>query len=95
MNNVANLRGALRTSELNINSQKINVNDIVLVYNEMMPRHFWKIAIVTGVLPSRDSQKRVLVRVAKTNTILKRPVNKLFRLENTYHDLYQTDKARE
>ena len=78
MNNVANLRGALRTSELNINSQKINVNDIVLVYNEMMPRYFWRIAIVTGVLPSRDSQKRVLVRVAKT-----------------YHDLYQTDKARE
>ena len=61
----------------------------------MMPRYFWRIAIVTGVLPSRDSQKRVLVRVAKTNTILKRPVNKLFRVENTYHDLYQTDKARE
>ena len=95
MNNVANLHGSLRTSELNINSKKINVNDIALVYDEMMPRHFWIIAKVTGVLPSTDYQKRVSLRVAKTNTILKRPVNKLFRVENTYHDTYQTDKVRE
>ena len=30
----------------------------------------------------------------KTNTILKRPINKLFTVENTY-DTNQTDKARE
>ena len=30
----------------------------------------------------------------KTNTILKRPINKLFTVENTY-DTSQTDKARE
>ena len=40
MNNEVNLRGTLRTSKLNINSQKININDIMPVYNEMMPRHF-------------------------------------------------------
>ena len=40
--------------------------------------------IVTGLLPSRDSQIRgAIVRIAKTNTILKRPVNKLFPVENT------------
>ena len=61
-----------------------------------MPRHFWKIAIVTGVLPSRDSEiKGVIVRIKKTNAILKRPVNKLFPTEYTYHDTNQTDKARE
>ena len=37
MNNVVNLRETQRTSKLNINSQKINVNDIVLVYDEMVP----------------------------------------------------------
>ena len=59
-----------------------------------MPRHFWKISIVTRVLPSRDSEIRgAIVRIAKTNTILKRPVNKLFAVENTYHDTNQTDKA--
>ena len=58
--------------------------------------HFRGIAIVTGVLPSRDSEiKGAIVRIAKTNAILKRPVNKLFPIENTYHDTNQTDKARE
>ena len=74
---VVNLRETQRTSKLNINSLKINVNDIVLVFYEKVPRHFWRIAIVTRVLPSRDSEIRgAIVRIAKTNTILKRPVNK-------------------
>ena len=89
-----NLRETQRTSKLNIDSLKINVNDIVLVFYEKVPRHFWRIAIVTRVLPSRDSEIRgVIVRIAKTNTILKRPVNKLFAVQNTYHDTNQTDKA--
>ena len=46
------------------------------------------------VLPSTDSEIReALMRIAKTNTILKRPVNKLFGVENTYHDTNQADKA--
>ena len=60
-----------------------------------MPRHFPRIAIITSVLPSRDSEIRsAIVRIAKTNEILKRPVNKLFTIENIYHDTNQTDKAR-
>ena len=54
------------------------------------------IAIETGVLPSRDSEIRgVIVRIAKTNTILKRPVNKLLSIENTYQDTNQTGTSRE
>ena len=50
--------------------------------------------IVAPVLPSRDSEIRgAIVRIAKTNTILKRPVNSLFGVENIYHDNNQTDKA--
>ena len=75
--------------------QKINMNDIELVYNKKVPKHFWRIVIVTGVLPSRDSEIRgAIVRIAKTNTILKRPVNKLFPVKNTYQDTNQTDKAK-
>ena len=33
------------------------------------------------------------MRIAKTNRILIHPVNKLFAVENTYHDTNQTDKA--
>ena len=55
----------------------------------------WRIVIVTGVLPSRDSKIRgATVRTAKTNTIFKCTVNKLFTIENTYHDTNQTDKTR-
>ena len=35
-----------RISKANINPSKINVNDIVLVYDEKVPRHFCRIAIV-------------------------------------------------
>ena len=62
---VVNLRETQQTSKLNINSPKINVNDIVLVYDEKVPSYFWRIAIVTGVLPSRDSEIRgAIVRIA-------------------------------
>ena len=33
------------------------------------------------------------MRIVKINTILKRPVNKLFAIENTCHDTKQTDKV--
>ena len=82
-----NLPETQRASKLNIVSLKINFTDIVLLFDEKVPRHFWKISIVTRVLPSRDSQIRgVVIRTEKTNTIQKRPVNKLFAAENTYHD---------
>ena len=93
---VLNLRETQQTSKLNVNSPKINVNDIVLVYDEKVPRHFWRIAIVTEVLPSGDSEIRgAILRIAKTNTILKGPINELFTVEYTYHDTNERHKARE
>ena len=68
----------------------------MLVYDEEMPRHFWRIAIVTGVLTNRDSEIRgAIVTIGKINAILKLPVYKLFTVENTYHVTTQTDKERE
>ena len=89
-----NLRQTKRKSKLNIDSIKINVNEIVLVFYEKVPRHFCRISIVTQIIASRDSEIRgTIVTITKTNTILKRPVNKVFAAENTYHDSNQTDKA--
>ena len=63
------------------------VNDIRPIYDEKVPRHFWRIAIVTRVLPSMDSEIRwAIMRIAKTNKTLKRPVDKFFTVGNTYHD---------
>ena len=36
-----------------------------------------------------------MVSIAKTITIFKRPVNKVFQVKNTYQDTNQTDTARE
>ena len=58
----------------NVNDIVTDINDIVLVFYEKVPREFWRIAIVTRVLPSKGSEIRgAIVRIAKTNTILKRP----------------------
>ena len=47
-------------------------------------------------LPSRNSEIiGAIVRNKKTNAILKSPVNKLLKIEYTYHDTHQTGKARE
>ena len=51
--------------------------------------------MVTGVSTSRDSKIRgAIARIAKTNTILKRPVNEILTVENTYHDTNQTGNTR-
>ena len=31
---------------------------VVLDFDEKIPRHFWTISIVTGVLPRRDSETK-------------------------------------
>ena len=68
----------------------------MLVYDEKVPRHFWKVDIVTVALSSKDSEiKGAIVRIKKTNAIFKRPVNKPFPIEYTYHGTNQTDNARE
>ena len=91
---VVNLRETQGTSKLNENSLKIEVNDIVLVYDGKVPRQLWRTAIVTRVLPSSDSEIReAIVRTAKINTILKGSVNKHFVVGNTYHGTSQTDRA--
>ena len=48
------------------------------------------------MLPSGDSDIReAIMRIGKTNTILKRTVNKLLPIENTYQDTNQKNKAKE
>ena len=56
---------------------KLPKNYVALVYDKKVPRHFWRIAVVTGVLTSRDFEiKGEIVRIAKIiNAILKCLVN--------------------
>ena len=87
---VINLRETQLISKLNANFLKINVNGIVLVIYEKVPRHFWMITIVMWILPSRNYEITwVIVRIAKTNRILKRALNNFFTVENIHHDTNQ------
>ena len=68
----------------------------MLVYDEKVPRHFWRSAIVIGYYSVEIlKEKGAIVRIKKTNAILKCSVNELFPIEHTYHDTNQTDKTRE
>ena len=89
---VVNLLETQRTSKLSINS-RIKFNNTLLLFYEKVPKHSWRIAIVTRVLPSRDDEiSGKIMIITKTNVILKRPVNKLFAFQNTCHGTKQTDK---
>ena len=65
-------------------------NYAALNYDGKVSRHFWRIAIVTGVLPSRDFEiKEEIVTVVKTNAILN--VSLILKMyENTYNDTNKT-----
>ena len=68
----------------------------MLVYGEKVPKHFWRIAIVAELLLNRGSETRgAIAKSTKTSAIPKRLINKLFTIENTYHDTNQIDKSRE
>ena len=59
----------------------------MLVYGEKVPKQFWVITMVTGVLPIEIlKQKGAILRIKKANIILEGCVNKLFPTEYTYHD---------
>ena len=50
---------------------------------------------LTEVLPCRNSEiTGAIVNIAKTNTILKRPIVKLFPIEKIYQDTKKADTAR-
>ena len=75
---------------------KLPKNYVALVYDEKMPRHLWRITIVQGYyLAEILKQKGAIVRIKKTNAMLKRLVNKFFPTEYTCHDTNKRDRARE
>ena len=63
------------TTNIRIKYELLN-NYVALNYDGKVSRHFWRISIVTGVLPSRGFEiKGEIVRIVKTNAILERLVN--------------------
>ena len=61
---------------------KPKVNDIVIIYEENIPRQLWKLGRVVEIYKSNDGrERRAKVKLGKTNQLIDRPLNKLFPLE--------------
>ena len=56
-------------------TKAIEENDIVIIYDEKVSHHLWRLGRVVDIISSRDSNIRA---VGKTGVIIKRPVNKLY-----------------
>ena len=66
----------------------INVGDIVIVNDEKIPRHLWKLGRVVALLRGKDDVLRGgNVKTGKTGVILSRSINKLYALEVRANDV--------
>ena len=62
-----------------------STDDIVLVYDEKLPRQHWLLGKIIELLPSDDNQIRgAKVLLGRTKNIIERPLNRLYPLETNY-----------
>ena len=76
----------LRNYELSIkrNMSKPNVNDIVIIHQDKVPRYKWRLGRILELCPGRDGNVRsVKLVVGGTRNIVKRPVNALLPIETS------------
>ena len=63
----------------------IKLKDLVLVYDDCVPRHLWKTSIVTELYYSNSNNQiwGISIRVNRSGQTIKQPINKLYLLELT------------
>ena len=58
------------------------VGDVVIIHQEFIPRHLWRLGVITKLIESKDGFVRgAEVLVGQTGSKIKRPVSKLFPIE--------------
>ena len=63
------------------------VNDIVLIFEEKVPRKNWSLGKIVEILPSKDKKVRgARILVGKNRSIIERPINKLYPIELQRND---------
>ena len=60
--------------------ETIQKDDVVIVFDEKVPRHMWRIAKVEKLIPSESDGlvRGAVIKLAKTGNLIRRPVNKLY-----------------
>ena len=70
------------------------VDDIVIIKDQYLPRQRWRLGRVVKLLVGRDESVRAAqVLIGKTGIIINRPVNLLYPLEGDVEKIERTAKA--
>ena len=79
---LVNFRETNKHYSTNKNQPFIQVNNVVLVHSDKTPRPMWRMGVVTELIKGKmdNNIRGALVRLSK-NSLLKRPVNKLYPIE--------------
>ena len=76
------LREYQKIVQPNDNLPRINIGDIMIVHENFQPRTLWKMGIIEDVIKGSDRHTRgAVVRISKSNSLIKRPVNLLYPIE--------------
>ena len=68
-------------------ASEIRVGDIVVIEEDILPRHRWRLGIVVELLEGSDGYvKGAKVKVFKTKNIIRRPLNRLYATEVRWSD---------
>ena len=92
----------LRERHKNINrsaKREIKVGELVLISDENLQQHHWKVAVVEELISSKDGyvrgcKLRITTNKSKIPTYINRPVNKLCPLEITSEQSEKETKIR-
>ena len=91
---LVNLREYQKIKHPNKHQQIVNVKDIVTVQEDKMPRSAWKVGIVEEVIKRADGIIRgAIVRVPRTKSLIKRPVNRLYLVERVRNEPKATTES--
>ena len=91
-----------RERHKNINrstKREIKVGELVLISDENLQRHRWRVAVVEGLISSKDGhvrgcRLRITNNKSKISTYINRPANKLCPLEITSKQSEKEPKIR-
>ena len=84
---LVNLREYHKIKHPNKHQQIVNEKDIVIVQEDKILRSAWKVGIVEEVIKGTDCNIRgAVVRVPRTKSLIKRPVNRLYLIERVQNE---------
>ena len=78
---VVNLRESHKFQYQNQLQPKPQINDVVLVHDNNLPRFMWRLGRITELIKGHDDQYRGAIVRTQTNSELRRPINLLYPVE--------------